>query len=204
MNIGKYITGKLGLRRAVEHIPMDLSAIESVRLWKGTQEQVFQKEALSEELVSESIEAVLSGGSTRLVIAYLFQGEGMYVKKLKKRVYSPYYCYLVLHHVEGKLACLYFVGNTQHCHLLISDFHAYRQVDSKDIKQILLGEAILPEYGVHYDSTNIRKALHCVLPNPETADKELLDSGFWSSQITRGEVGYQKLQKEWGFVDGEG
>lgn len=204
MNIGKYIAGIFGIRRKAENIPADLSAVEEVHLWKGTQEQVFQKEALTEELVSDLIAKVLKRGSTRLVITYLFQGEGMYVKKLKKRIYSPYHCYLVLHHADRKLACLYFVGNTQHCHLLISDFYAYRKVDAKDIKQIPLGDAVLPEYGVHSGNENIYKALRSILQNPEAADKELLDSELWSSQITRGDVGYQKLQKEWGLLQVNG
>lgn len=190
--------------KPAEHFPVDCEAIDTIHLWKGTEEQLFQKEALNEKSVLDLIEEVLKGNSTKLVIDYLFQGEGIYVKKLKKKVYTPYHCYLVLHHVEGKRACLFTDGNVKHGYMLVGDFETYNNVDCDAIRQIALGEAILPEYGIHYERKSIDEVLRHILSDVEALDKRLYDSNLWSLKIPSGDVGYQKLLQEWGILSERG
>lgn len=190
--------------KPAEHFRVDCEAMDNIHLWKGTEKQVFEKEALTEKLVLELIEEVLKGDSTKLVIDYLFQGEGIYVKKLKKKVYTPYHCYLALYHVDGKRACLFADGNARHGYMLVGDFETYNNVDGDAIRQSALREAILPEYGIHYERKSIDQAIRFILSDVDALDKRLYDSGLWSLKIPSGDVGYQKLLQEWGILSERG
>lgn len=181
-----------------QKLSVNLEFVENVRVWQEEGETLYPKEALTEELFT----GLLEGKWRRLAVDFWFQGEGVYVKKLKKKVYRPFHSILVLHQDADGYACLFFAGGTGYCHMLIGDFYAYMEVDSKDIRKVRVGDAELPEYGVHKDRERIDKALRALFMDPESADKRFYDSKLWSTNnISGGVKMLEKYLREWGLPE---
>ncbi|MCH5344753.1 MAG: hypothetical protein J1E64_12005 [Acetatifactor sp.] len=189
--------------RLPERLEPDAEKVDSVQAWRGSQIQTFDKAALTSEKLARLIEDTLAGEYTRLVINFRFQGEGMYVKRLNKTVYNPIHSTLVLHHVDGKFACVFFAGGSKHCYALISDFHIYRTVEMDEIRQIPLGGAVLPEYVIHQNRDLLDKALRYLFLDVEKIDDRLCSSQRWSAEnlFLHGNNKYTEMRRKWGALE---
>lgn len=185
-----------------EHLTPDIGRVDNVRVWRGDEVQIFENERLTSEKIARMVEDVLAGEYTRLAIDFLLYGEGVYVKRLKKTVYSSFISTLVVHNVDGRLACVFFCGDTKHCYALISDYHTYCTVDTDEVKQIQLGEAILPEYVVHQDRELLDQALRYLFLDAAKIDERLYNSKRWSSEniFLQGSSKYAELRRTWGAL----
>ena len=88
------------------------------------------------------------------------------------------------------------------CYELIGDFEAYNHIDMKELRQIPVGNAVLPEYAVFRERSGIDRALHMLFSDVESADKRLGKSSLWSADIAfpGGINNYNRRRRELGLL----
>lgn len=188
-------------------LQLDAERVNWVHTRKEGEEEVCLDDKPTSEQIVGLIDQILNGQYAYLAVDFQFQGEGTYVKRLDKMVYRPYHSTLVIHQGDGKLACLFFSGSSMCAYELIADFYAYREVDSKDLRQIPVGYAALVEYVIHDNRDKIDEALCQMFSCFDDVDGWLgkLGSGLWSAQnvFPGGKNNYQKLRRELGLLGDE-
>lgn len=187
----------------VEEVKVDPELIAWVRICKEGVTQQFSGSGITSEWVVQLMDETLNGQYTYFAVDFLLQGEGVYVKRLKKKVYRPFHSTLVLHQGSGKLACLFFAGDSLSCYELIGNFHAYCDVDMQDLQGIRVGNAILAEHAVLYERSGIDRALKMLFSDLESADKRLKESSRWSADIAwpGGINNYNRRRREMGLLE---
>lgn len=192
---------KINLPEALE---VDPKLIEWVRIrGEGHEEEIISGSMLTSKQIVHWIDETLNGRYVYLAIDFLFQGEGIYVKRLKKKVYRPFHSTLVIHQSAGKMACLFFAGDSMYCYKLIGDYHAYCEVDSKELLWIPVGDVVLSEYVVFRERSGIDRALYWLFSDLEHADRRLKASGFWSATnvFPGGANNYKRMRRELGLLE---
>lgn len=169
---------------------------------EGGEEQVFSGGGFTSRQAAQLMDGTLGGQYVYFAMDFLFQGEGVFVKRLNKTVYRPFHSTLVLHQGSGNLACLFFAGDSMCCYELIGDFHAYCEVDSKELRMLPVGDAVIPEDMVFQKREEIDKALCILFSDLENADKRLEESSLWSAQIAfpGGVNNYNRRRRELGLL----
>lgn len=195
---------KFDLREALEgNLEASLKFAQWVRVRKeGGEDQVLSGDALTSGQVVQWLDETLGGQYVYFAMDFLLQGEGMYVKRLKKTVYRSFHATLVLHQGSGNMACLFFAGDSMCCYKLIGDFHSYCEVDCKEIRKLPVGDAMLPEYMVFHRRGEIDKALRMLFSDLENADKWLGESSLWSADVAfpGGINNYNRRRRELGLL----
>lgn len=185
-------------------ININMKAVEQLRIWDANGETCYPGEKLDQKTVEDAVGMILDRKLCRLAIDFCFQGEGTYVKRLKKTVYTPYQSTMVIHQGSGRYACLYFDGNTKHIHMSIGDMYVYSHVDGKAVKTLQVGDAELKEYAVHKNKKSIYPAICYLLNGTEQSGMALGDSGLWSTEnyaYNGGPNTYQKMRRELGLLE---
>lgn len=188
----------------VADVTVDVSLVEWVRIREGNGEmQTYPGSALTSGQIVQWMDETLRGRYTYLAVDFVFQGEGIFVKRLRKKVYQPYHNTLVLHQSAGNMACLFFAGDDMCCYELIGDFEAYYHTDMKLLRQILVGGAVLPEYAVFQERSGIDRALRMLFSDLEHAGKWLTKSSLWSADIAfpGGINNYNRRRRELGLLE---
>ena len=101
------------------------------------------------------MDETLNGRYSYFAADFIFQGEGIYVKRVKKKVYRPYHSTLVLHQDFGNMACFFFAGDSQRCYELIGDFDAYYG----ECRFLPVGKLVLERTFVFHERSGIDRAL---------------------------------------------
>ncbi|MBQ7775377.1 MAG: hypothetical protein IJ379_05595 [Lachnospiraceae bacterium] len=175
--------------------------LDSVSVCSGNDKTVFSKEQLDESKVKTLLDEVLAGKWNKLVMDLAFQDDGVFVKKLKKTVYKNWLNTVVVHNAENGMALVYINREKNRCYELIGDYHIYSCVDMKEIKEISLGTARVPEYLVHKDGKEITKGLKLILTDIDSAVDRILDSEGWSEAMPAGTNSFNKLCVQFGAVE---
>ena len=187
----------------VADVSVDMDLMQWVRICEENGEmQTFPGSALTSEQTVRLMDETLKGRYTYLAADFLLQGEGIYVKRLGKKVYRPFHSTVVLHQGEGKMACIFFAGDSMCCYELIGDFEAYDYIEMKELRQIPVGGAVLPEYAVFRERSGIDRALRMLFSDLESADKRLGKSSLWSADIAfpGGINNYNRRRRELGLL----
>lgn len=184
-------------------VKIDMEFVVWVRVCKDEIMQQFAAKELTSEQIVQMMDETLNGRYTYFAIDFLFQGKGIYVKRLKKKVYSPYHSTLVLHQGAGNFACLFFAGDSLCYYELIGNFFAYYYVDVKKFRMISVGHVMLPEDIVFQERTGIDRALHMLFSDLEHADKYLKNSSLWSARnvFPGGKNNYNRRRRELGLLE---
>ncbi|MDE6363579.1 MAG: hypothetical protein K2L86_04830 [Lachnospiraceae bacterium] len=195
-------------------IPVNLMADVKVdpklTMWVRVCEEGVMKQFLGSTLTSEQIvqymDETLNGRYTYFAADFLLQGEGIYVKRLKKKVYRPYHSTLVLHQGSGNMACFFFAGDSLCCYELLGNFDAYYEVylGEKEAYQTLpVGNVELTQSLVFHERSGIDRALKMLFSDLENADKWLSKSSFWSRQnvFPGGVNNYNRWRQKMGLLE---
>lgn len=196
-------TEKAGGRR-IKELRIDMGPLQRLRFREAGAEVCRTREELDESRIRDVLQRLLDGELRWLAIEFQLQGEGIYVKRLKKIVYQPYETALVLHQSGGKFACLYFSGHTYRVYLSIGNEYPYYHVDSKELQRIPVGDVTLVEYGIHAAPEGVLEAVGEVLRDIPGAENRLYGPGRWSANnngVGGGTNTYQKLRREWGLLE---
>lgn len=187
----------------VADVAVDMNLMQWVRICdKNGEMQTFPASVLTSKQTVQWMDETLKGRYTYLAADFLFQGEGIYVKRLGKKVYRPFHSTVVLHQGEGNMACMFFAGDSMCCYMLIGDFEAYYHIDIKELRQISVGSVMLPEYAVFQERSGIDRALRMLFSDLEKADKWLGQSSLWSADIAfpGGINNYNRRRRELGLL----
>ncbi len=190
--------------RLTKELRIDMGPLQRIRFQEAGEEFCRTREELNEDEIRNVVQRLLDGELRWLAIEFQLQGEGTYVKRLKKTVYQPYETALVLHQSGGRFACLYFSGHTYRVYLSIGNEHPYYHVDSKELQKIPVGDAVLVEYGIHAHPESVLEAVSDVLRDIAGAEDRLYGPGRWSANnngVGGGPNTYQKLRREWGLLE---
>lgn len=183
-------------------IKVDPERVKAVWLRDKAGMPISPQEPFSEKYLVQLLQDVVKGELSYLAMEFRFQGERVYVKRLKKEIFRPFTSALVVHHDTDALSCHFFAGDTKHCHTLVGDFHAYMVRDSSELHEVRIGNAVMPEWGEYKSSKGVDRALRWLFVDLDTADKRLSDSKLWSTEnFSGGEKKYQKLCRSWGELE---
>lgn len=98
--------------------------------------------------LEEVLDRFCSGKLDRLELNFTLQGEGSYIRRLKKAVYQPYVLTLELIREKGRCMCLLLDGEERTFYKLIADRDSYMNVDIKDLKKTAFCGQTVEEYAV--------------------------------------------------------
>jgi len=188
----------------VEDVTVDMKLTEWVHIrGKNGEMQTFPKSVLTSKQIVQWMDETLKGWYPYLAVDFLLQGEGMYVKRLKKTVYRPFHSTIVLHQGGGNMACMFFAGDSMCCYQLIGDFEAYYDCTMRDLCQIPVGGVVLSEYLVFKERSGIDRALCMLLSDLEHADNWLRKSSLWSAEAAfpSGINNYNRRRRELGLLE---
>ncbi len=186
-------------------LEVDLQWTQWVRVRRENGEgKFFSREELTPGQVVQLMDQTLDGQYVYFAMDFQFQGEGEYVKRLKKTVYRPFHSTLVLHQGSGNLACLFFAGDSMCCYMLIGNYKAYFETDISELCQLPVGDAKLSEDMVFRNGNReeIDKALCALFSDLEHADSRLAQSKQWGAQIAwpGGANNYNRRRRELGLL----
>lgn len=189
-----------------EDVKVDPERTVWVRVCEAGAMRQYEGSTLTSEQIVQLMDETLNGRYTYFAADFLLQGEGIYVKRLKKKVYRPYHSTLVLHQGAGNMACFFFAGDSLCCYELIGDFDAYFEVylREKETYQILpVGKVELTRNLVFRERSGIDRALKMLFSDLEHADKWLSKSSLWSRQnaFPGGVNNYNKWRQRRGLLD---
>lgn len=192
-----------------EDVKVDPGLTVWVRVCEADVMRQYEGSTLTSEQIVQLMDETLNGRYTYFAADFLLQGEGIYVKRLKKKVRRPYHSTLVLHQGAGNMACFFFAGDSLCCYELIGDFDAYYEVYlcEKEAYQILpVGKVELTRNLVFHERSGIDRALKMLFSDLENADKWLSKSSLWSRQIAfpGGVNNYNKRRRQRGLLDEQG
>lgn len=194
-------------------IPVDLAADVKVdpkltawvRVCDDDAMKQFCGSALTSEQIVQYMDDTLNGRYTYFASDFLLQGEGIYVKRLEKKVYRLFHSTLVLHQGAGKMACFFFAGDSMCCYELIGNFDAYYNAGpgEKEYRRFQVGKVELTEELVFQERSGIDRALKMLFADLENADKWLSKSSFWSRQnvFPGGVNNYNKWRRKRGLLE---
>lgn len=187
----------------VDEVKVDPGLVAWVRVCKEGVTQQFSGNGLTSEWIVQLMDETLNGQYTYFAVDFLLQGEGVYVRRLKKKVYRPFHSTLVLHQGSGKLACLFFAGDSMCCYELIGNPYAFYHVDIQDLQEIRVGNAMLAEHTVFHKRGGIDRALKMLFSDLESADRRLKESPRWSVQnVWPGGINnYNRRRREMGLLE---
>ncbi len=205
-NFQKYLENKSKAKNPIDlvaDVKVDMEFVVWVRVCEDGIMQQFSRNELTSEQIVQMMNETLNGRYTYFAADFLFQGKGIYVKRLKKKVYSPYHSTLVLHQGLGNFACLFFAGDSLCCYELIGNFYTYYYVDIKELQMLSVGNVMLPETIVFQERTGIDRALHMLFSHLKYADKHLKKSSLWSAQnvFPGGRNNYNRWRRELGLLE---
>ena len=139
--------------------------------------------ALTPAGFSELLTQFYAGKLAHLELEFTLQGEGVYVKRLKKTVYQPYALTVELVHEKGRFVCVGLDGGTVSVYYLIADKDVYFHEECDEHTFTTLAGRELPAYLVHETPAAIREELPFLFRNLERADNVfscLARMGVWS------------------------
>ena len=189
-----------------EDVKVDPEVTVWVRVCEAGTMRQFAGSTLTSEQIVQLMDETLNGRYTYFAADFLLQGEGIYVKRLKKKVYRPYHSTLVIHQGAGNMACFFFAGDSLCCYELIGDFDAYYEVylREKEAYQILpVGKVELSQNLVFHERSGIDRALKMLFSDLENADKWLSKSSLWSRQnaFPGGVNNYNRWRRRRGLLE---
>ncbi|MDE7029934.1 MAG: hypothetical protein K2P63_08145 [Lachnospiraceae bacterium] len=202
--IGRYFTeaSQVNPVSLTQDVKVDPDVTQWVRVCEGGVMQQFPGADLTSERIVALMDETLGGRYSYFAADFVFQGEGVYVKKLKKKVYRPFHSTLVLHQGCGNLACLFFAGDSMCCYRLIGDINAYCNVECENLRMFPVGDVLLEEDIVFQERSMIDRALFLLFSDLENADKCLEKSALWSAQVAfpGGINNYNRRRRELGLL----
>lgn len=183
----------------MEDVKVDPEVTVWVRVCEAGEMKEFAGSTLTSEQIVRFMDETLNGRYSYFAADFIFQGEGIYVKRVKKKVYRPYHSTLVLHQDFGNMACFFFAGDSLRCYELIGDFDAYYG----ECRLLPVGKLVLERTFVFHERSGIDRALKMLFSDLEHANQWLSESSLWSGQnvFPGGVNNYNRWRRQMGLLE---
>lgn len=181
-----------------EGVLVDLKIIDKIDVVDGSGLTSYNNGEISEKLVNQLWFNACQGKYNKFIMQIKFKGKGTYIKKLDKTIYEPYESTLAVLHENGSYICAFFAGDTKTCHILIGDPYSYSNVDSKEIKNVTVGEGTVKEYGVVKDSKELESVMNFIFEDSENVSQRMSESRAWGHENYKGGWNlHNKCREKW-------
>lgn len=180
-----------------------LPALSAVRMICTPGQPVQERGAqdLDVPALEDLLERFYTGQLAQLELDFTLQGEGIYVKRLKKKVYQPSRLTLELIQEDGRYACVCFDDREFYVYWLIAGRDAYFHEDCKEHKMTALAGRAIPNYLVLPSSQAIRRELPILLSHLHRKEEVfscLSRMGVWCNEYHyRNQKKHQQLRETW-------
>lgn len=166
---------------------------DSLTLYQNGQEKEYKKEALDAKTVAELIDETLNEVGNKLVLNFVFQGEGQYIKRLEQYVYQPWKGTMVIFHEKEGMALFYICRKEMDCYRLIHKCKPSLEVD------IPVGNTELCSCVVHENRKKLDKGIQQIFKNIKNVNEALSDTEEWCQEYPAGKKAFDKLCEKYGI-----
>lgn len=179
-----------------------LPFLSAVRLRApGQPVQAHGRQTLNAPMLEQLLEQFYAGRLAQLELDFTLQGEGVYVKRLKKTVYQPYHLTLELIQDSGRYLCVCFDDQALYTYWLIADRAVYFDQECEEHAMTTLAGRTIAEYLVHDGPEVIRRELPILLSHLHRKDEVfscLSRMGVWRNEYHfRNQKKHQQLREAW-------
>ena len=180
-----------------------LPFLSSVRLICAPGQPVQERgtQDLDTPALEKLLERFYSGQLAQLELDFTLQGEGVYVKRLKKKVYQPSRLTLDLIQDGGRYLCVCFDDREFYVYWLIADQEVYLNQECDEHNMTSLSGRTIQEYLVHRSPQAIRRELPILLSHLHRKEEVfscLSRMGVWGNEYHyRNQKKHQQLREVW-------
>lgn len=147
------------------------------------------------------LEDFYAGRLAQLELDFTLQGEGVYVKRLKKKVYQPFHLTLELLREGGRCLCVCFDDQKFYVYWLIADRGGYFDQECEEHEMTTLAGRRVEAYLVHHGPQAIRQELPILLSHLHRREEVfncISRMGVWRNEYHyRDKKKHQQLREQW-------